>query len=103
MIHRLWNAIQEFLEGGFERHSLTRDELEELSEIFWFLLENPDWSINVIRDLDNLPGFPLWAETRATFSSGEVAMVSATAPAPAPVPTPPSAPAHGLMDNFPWR
>jgi hypothetical protein len=85
MLKHLWNAIKEFLEGGFERRPLSEEDKKELTDIFRFLLENQSLFTKVIRDLNNLPGFPLWTETKAAFSSEKVTKVSAPASAPSGV------------------
>lgn len=82
MLMRLWNAIKEFLSGGFEHRPLSEEDKKELTDIFQFLLENQSLFTKVIRDLNNLPGFPLWAETKAAFSLEKVTKVSAPASAP---------------------
>lgn len=97
-LKHLWNAIKEFLSGGFERRPLSEGDKKELTNIFRFLLENQGFT-KVIRDLDNLPSFPLWVETKAAFSSGEVAMVSAPASAPARVYRAPRVPSTPSSSN----
>lgn len=83
MLKHLERALEEHSKTGFKGDfSLKLEDEKYLLAIFQFILENQKYFPQTISVLDGIKSFPLWAETKAAFSSEKVTKVSSQLLAP---------------------